>query len=205
MKIYVDGENFRHGVAGILQRARLIESSRTIEYYPLRSLLADVLGIEELQISYYAAKIKLPRGYDPSPAVQERADQIRELSRKWVAGLVQQNIEYTKAGYLKLRSSEPCSKCGRVQESLVEKGVDVRIAVDIISDSHVTDNPIIALLSSDSDLIPALDRLKTSVIKVIYICFADSVNRAMSSMADETITIPILKVQQLYKEATNGK
>jgi len=201
VKIYVDGENFRHGVASILRAKGVIQNSKDLAQFPLRKLLEDVTDVGHLNIVYYAAKIKMPRGYEPTAVISDRADEIRGFNRKWVADLIAQKVEYIKAGYLKVKQSEPCAHCGHQQEVLQEKGVDVRIAVDLISDSHHEDAKTIALMSSDSDLIPALDRIRRSGVRIIYICFANSVNRAMSATADETITIATRKVEQLYQES----
>ncbi len=201
MRVYVDGENFRHGVASILRAKGVVQNSKDVTHFPLRQLLEDVTDAGDLTIAYYAAKIKMPRGYEPTAEVAERASEIRDFSRKWVADLAVQKIEYIKAGYLKVKKSEPCTQCGHKQEILQEKGVDVRIAVDLITDSHITTEKTIALMSSDSDLIPALDRIRKSGVRIIYICFANAVNRAMSATADETITIATRKVEQLYRDS----
>jgi len=204
VKIYVDGENFRHGIVKILQEGNLIKDSRAIGVFPLRQLLEDALASKELSIAYYASKVKLPYGYEPTPQIIARANLIKNFNRTWVAQLTAQKIGYIKAGYLKVKSSEPCPNCNYQQEVLQEKGVDVRIAVDLITDSH-TSRKTIALMSSDSDLIPALGRIKNSGVKIIYICFADMVNKAISSTADETVAISTAKVQQIYREANYGK
>ncbi len=203
MKIYIDGENFRHKAVDILQSGRIIANSREMGKYPLRKLLEDVLASKDVEIVYYSSRLKLPRGYQPSDQILEKAEIIKEFNRHWVAQLRTQNIQHIKAGYLKVKNADSCPNCGHRQEILQEKGVDVRIAVDLITDSHDTDSKTIALMSSDSDLIPALDRIQRSGIKVIYICFANAVNQAMSSTADETITIPTAKVRQIYQHATN--
>jgi uncharacterized LabA/DUF88 family protein len=189
MKIYVDGENFRHGVASALIGQRAISAINELETFPLRKLLAAAFPGQPLEIAYYASKIKLPRGYEPSSEIIAQADQIKEFSRRWVADLAKQRVDYIKAGYLKVKPGSICQKCGHRHEVLQEKGVDVRIAVDIIDDAHRHQEKKIAILSSDTDLIPALERSKKSGLVIIYICFSKSVNKAMSAVADKTITI----------------
>ena len=194
MKIYVDGENFRHAVANVLIANGKITGSRDLEGFPLRGLLEDVLDVADLDIAYYSSKVKLPRGYEPSAKILQRASEIREYNRKWVANLISQKIEHIKAGYLKVKSGDACASCGEVSEILQEKGVDVRLAVDIITETHGKKKGTkIALMSSDSDLIPAVDRARKSGIYVIYLCFGEFVNRALSQAADETVTISSTK------------
>jgi len=199
MKVYVDGENFRHGVASALIGQRAISAINELETFPLRNLLTSVLDEGSLEIAYYASKLKLPNGYEPSPEIIDQATQIKEFSRRWVADLAKQNVDYIKAGYLKVKTGSVCPQCGHRQEVLQEKGVDVRIAVDIIDDAHKRHGQKIAVLSSDTDLIPALDRAKKNHLKIIYICFSQAVNRAMSAVADETITITPHHLIQVLK------
>ena len=49
-----------------------------------------------------------------------------------------------------------------------EKGVDVRIATDMIRLAWVDNYDIAVLVTSDKDLIPAVEFLKTRGIKVIH-------------------------------------
>ena len=204
MKVYVDGENFRHGVANSLMAQRAISSMQELETFPLRSLLSLTLEEKHLEIAYYASKIKLPRGYEPSAEILAQADQIKEFSRRWVADLAHQRVHYIKAGYLKVKTGSVCPHCGHRQEVLQEKGVDVRIAVDIIDDAYKETSPKIAILSSDTDLIPALERVKRRGLGIAYVCFSRSVNRAMSAVADETITITPQRIIQAIEERTNA-
>ena len=199
MKVYVDGENFRHGLANVLMAEGLIANSRELTAFPLRQVLTDVLAITDLEIAYYTSKIKLPRGYKPSEAILNRASEINEFNRKWTAALLRQDIEHIKAGYLKVKSGEPCRKCGERIEILQEKGVDVRIAVDIVTQISRGKRSQLALMSSDTDLIPAIDRARKQGVHVVYVCFGEAVNRAVSASVDETITISNAKVAQYFK------
>lgn len=198
MKVYIDGENFRHGIVDIL-------GTKEVYGFPIRQLVSEVLGSEAASINYYAAKIKLPRGFQPSKQVLEKAEEIKEFNRRWVQGLLDQDVEYIKAGYLKVKTGQACPKCGHKHEVLQEKGVDVRIAVDIVDDAYHKSSKAIAIFSSDTDLIPALERAKKTGVKVTYICFSETVNRAVSAVANETVTITPKKVIQLFKEHKRGK
>ena len=204
MQVYIDGENCRKGLVRVLQDAGLIQNSREMTTYRLRDLLKDVLDTDgELAINYYASKIKLPHGYTPSADVMAHVNIIRQFSRHWVPNLEQQNITYVKAGYLKVKSGTRCPNCGHVQDVLQEKGVDVRVATDVLSSAYTEENPTIVLFSSDSDLIPALSRAKEQGAKIIYVCFADYVNYAVSRVANETVSIPTEKVKKYFAAATS--
>ena len=199
MNIYIDGENFRKGITELLVSVGTIKNSREMTAYPLRKLLEDVLAEEELNIRYYASKIKLPQGYSPSQETIKHVDLIKEFTRGWVASLEAQDIEYIKAGSLKVKTAKACRKCGHAQEVLQEKGVDVRMAADIFEDVYVKKEKLIILMSSDTDLCPVLHKVKKQGAKIIYVCFAARTNRAISAVADETVAISTAKVKKYGK------
>ena len=194
MRVYIDGENARNRLAEILVNEGEATHERTITTYKLRKLLEDVTETESIEINYYASEIKLPHGYTPSADIMSLVNTIRMFSRHWVADLKNQGINYIKAGNLKVKQSKKCRNCHQTQDVLQEKGVDVRISVDMLHDALNNDTDAIAVFSSDTDLCPSLNLVKSKGTKVIYICFASSVNRAIVSIADETITIPTKKV-----------
>lgn len=196
MKVYVDGENCRKGLTRILQAEGDISNPRQMEDYRLRELLHDVLGETDMDINYYSSEIRLPNGYQPSDDIMQHVDRIRQYTRKWVPALKKQNISYIKAGNLKVKSGKQCRNCGNTQEVLQEKGVDVRIAADMLEDAFTGSSETIVIMSSDTDLCPALVKIKAHGSRIIYVGFADSINRAVSAAANETITIAIPKVQQ---------
>ncbi len=204
MKVYIDGENCRKGLTRVLQDAGDISSARDMETYRLRELLIDILGIEDFSVSYYASEIRMPNGYNPSSDVEQHVRKIREYTRKWVPVLRQQNIEYIKAGYLKVKSTKECRNCHTTQDVLQEKGVDVRIATDMLEDAYTQAQDIIVIMSSDTDLCPALHKIKKHGAKVIYIAFADSINRAVSAVAHQTLTVSIPKVRKYAKFPDNA-
>jgi uncharacterized LabA/DUF88 family protein len=51
-------------------------------------------------------------------------------------------------------------------------------------------------MSSDTDLTPAMHKVIDQGKKLIYVCFADSVNRAIVAVASQTLTISIPKIKE---------
>lgn len=200
MKIYIDGENFRKGLERYLQESGLLQRGQSFKKYQVRKLLEDVVETAGLEIVYYASRVKLPRGYDPSARAVDAANKIKEESRVWLAGIVAQDIALIKAGNLKIKQSKPCSKCQNQQEVLQEKGVDVRLAVDVLEDVYEHSPSVIGLFSSDTDLCPAIHKAVAKNVKVMYICFANGLNRAVAAASSETITISAEKVKKYFKE-----
>lgn len=60
-----------------------------------------------------------------------------------------------------------------------EKGVDVQIAVDIVRGAIKNEFDICYLISSDTDLLPAIKTAKEENKKIIYVGFENSVSRAL--------------------------
>ena len=198
--VFVDGENFRQRVVELLCHQGVIADKNAYFSLDVRGLIEDVLGISGVEINYYASEIKTPKGYTPSVRIQRQVDGIKENSRRWVAMLKRQDINYIKAGNLKVKEGKECNHCHKTQEILQEKGVDVRMALDMLELSYKTKNTSVVSVSSDTDLCPSYHKIRKRKCKTTYICFSDSVNRAVAAATDETITITPQKVMSYFQE-----
>ena len=199
IRVYIDGENFRKGVTRVLLEQAVVRNSRDMKDYDLSGLLRDILETQNFSASYYASKIKLPNGYQPSGELKAHLATIKEYTRQWVPALIRQHIVYVKAGYLKVTPSKECRKCHSSQDILQEKGVDVRLASDMLQDAYTTPTDTLVVFSSDSDLAPAMKKIADHGKTVVYVCFADSVNRSMVATASQTLTISPAKVKEYYR------
>ena len=65
-----------------------------------------------------------------------------------------------------------------------EKGVDVGMAVDIVVDACNGAIDEVVLVSSDTDLLPAIQAAKAQAVKVTYIGFSDKMTRAIAKQAN---------------------
>ena len=177
----------------------MIKGDRELINYNFKDLLANTLSRADLNINYYSSNIKLPKGYKPSKEMKVHIEVIRKYTRKWASSLEKQGVSYVKSGNLKPRSSKPCTNCGHSVDVLQEKGVDVRIASDMIKDSLTRAVKGIVLLSSDSDLAPALHILKQRNIEITYIYFGNTPNMALQQLSSETFGIPIKQLKKYYQ------
>ena len=198
--VFVDGENFRQRVVELLCNQGVIADKNAYFSLDVRGLIEDVLGISGVEINYYASEITTPKGYTPSARIQRQVDGIKENSSRWVAMLKRQGINYIKAGNLKVKEGKECNHCHKTQEILQEKGVDVRMALDMLEIAYKTKNVDIVSVSSDTDLCPSYHKIRKRKCKTTYICFSDSVNRAVAAATDETITITPQKVMSYFQE-----
>jgi len=80
---------------------------------------------------------------------------------------------------------------GRGKQALVfkEKGVDVKIAVDMVSLSCDKKVKEIILGSSDSDLQPAIKEAKDRKVNCVYLGFENQPNKGLSYTTNRTILI----------------
>lgn len=182
MRVIVDGENLRHQIAHVLYAHKKI--THKSDYFPfdLVGFLRDALRQEEVQVSYYTTKIRQPKHKIPV-ALKKQLAAVSLANRKWVADLTNQGVRVEKAGYLRVRESSACVHCGKRTLVLQEKGVDVRVATELVQGKGE-----IVLVSSDSDLTPALEAAKTSGVKINYFCYAAWLNRSVAAQAYKTIT-----------------
>ena len=64
-----------------------------------------------------------------------------------------------------------CNKCASDMRGTEEKGVDTRIATDMIKLAWVDNYDVAVLISSDKDFVPVVDFLSTRGIKTIHAAF----------------------------------
>ncbi|MDB5168901.1 MAG: hypothetical protein JWO41_257 [Candidatus Saccharibacteria bacterium] len=197
MYAYIDGENFRHRLVEGLKGARLLENGHTPFRFNVPALITKVLGQRPIQINYYTSRVKQPTFPIPDK-LAEQIDTISEINRRWIADLTNEGVNVIKAGFLKVHDSTRCIHCGEKTQILQEKGVDVRLATDMVlaaAQEHITH---IILFSSDADMIPAIDHCRQNNTKVTYVCFEEELNKGVSAACDETLTYSRQDIIDVY-------
>jgi uncharacterized LabA/DUF88 family protein len=99
----------------------------------------------------------------------EKTQKLFDDQRKLLAHLKESNINYS-LGYL-LKSDD----------KFHEKGVDIKMAVDILTTSFEKLADKIILVSSDTDLLPAVKKAKSKGVAVEYIGFSHMPSQAMKT------------------------
>ena len=204
MLVFIDGENFRQNLVNELYHARLIESRDTLFRFDIAGVMREALFCDDLDIIYYGSEVKLPKlphGEKVDSEILEQASKISRKMRRWKPMLEDQGIEYVRAGNLKVKRVKPCRECGAKELIIQEKGVDVRLALDIY-ERAINDKPEeIAVFSSDVDLCPVYRKLKLLGVKVWYVCFADKMNIAVDKSCYKTMTISPKLVKNHFEGA----
>lgn len=197
MKVYIDGENMRHRLVSVLLNANRIQDSEDYFKSDIRKLITDALGESPEEISYFTTRIRQPK-FDIPDKLRHQIDEIQESHRRWIAELTNQGVRVVKAGLLKVHENSPCVHCGRRTMVLQEKGVDVRMATEMVLAAVHDNTDTIVVLSSDADMIPALEVVKRSNTKVIYMCFDEEVNEALKVVTDDMVTFSRQNIIDAY-------
>ncbi len=178
--LLIDGENFKAKIKNIF--AIYSKNKPTWSQYDFKKLFETTLKDFKIdQIIFYFAKIKR------HPDTLEKSDLLIQEQRSIKLHLEKQGFLFEIGGMVTGHIQEDINK----KEVLVfqEKGVDVKIAVDMVG--MVCDNSVnqIILGSSDSDLIPAIKEIRKRGAKCIYYGFEDRINKGILYSCDRTILI----------------
>ena len=198
--VYIDSENFLFKVADILKHKALIKHKDEITNFDFKYLMKAALPDTNFNIRYYSARAKLIR----SPQrLKIKTTKIINNRRTFKTVLLKQGITTVDAGRLKLRDGDLCKACGKQDLHLQEKGVDVCIAVDMITDSQKGRR--LYLVSSDTDLLPAINRAQTNKSKVIYVGFSTQPTQVLIKTADAVVILRDIEIIEAFKRANQPK
>ncbi len=186
MKLLIDGENFRHQIAHVLVVNKKIKVKNDHFPFDFTGFCKEVLKNEKLEIVYYSTRIKQPR-YKIPVMLSTQITKISNANRKWIAQLTNAGVKVIKAGHLRVRESNTCIHCGKKTLVLQEKGVDVRVATDLVLLAAAKERTV-SLASSDSDLAPSLEAAKRLGLEITYLCHAEQLNRSVATHAKRVIT-----------------
>lgn len=161
--VLFDGSNFYNKVKEILPKAHLTP----FYYYGLARFIAKN---HPNKIIYYVGEIRKHPG-------NRKSEKLYASQQSLFLGLRKQKIE-VKLGYLLFSGG-----------AFHEKGVDVQIAVDIVRGAIKNEFDICYLISSDTDLLPAIQTAKDEGKKIVYVGFEKSISRALLKNCSSYITL----------------
>lgn len=175
--LLIDGENLKGKVKDICDELKRPKPDwGTFNFDGLFERVLDGVSIDE-KIFYFAHVREHPQ-------TKEKSKVLIEEQRLLKNNLEKQNFKPVFAGNVR---GFPNHKGGGI--TFKEKGVDVRIAVDLVvwaCDKKVKE---VFLCSSDSDLQPAIKELTRRGVRITYIGFENKPNKGMTFTTDKTILI----------------
>ncbi|MEK7480309.1 MAG: NYN domain-containing protein [Patescibacteria group bacterium] len=178
--LLIDGENFKGKVKDVFTSSG---KTRPIWHeYDFRGLLDKVLaGVKINRQAFYFARIK---EHDDS---KEKSKKLIEEQRLLKTHLERQGFQVILAG--RVRGQLEVGPGGKKVLVFKEKGVDVRMAVDMVANTCDKKVKEIILGSSDSDLQPAIREVKERGVSCVYLGFESGPNKGISYTTSRTILI----------------
>ncbi len=173
--LFVDGENLRHYVDWVLRKEKL--NGTDISDLDFEGLFSKILPkIELFRKVYYSAKLH---------EYKETADRSRALIAKQrflKVVLEKQGFEFVISGHVRGQKVD-----GKVV--FREKGVDVRIATDLLISAYEGKAKTVVLCSSDSDLQPAIKAAREKGLEIIYLGFEINPNKGLIYTTNRAVLI----------------
>jgi uncharacterized LabA/DUF88 family protein len=157
--ILIDGSNFYHRLKE-LKLAHLL----AFNYAGFSDLLVE--DAEVCAKRYYIAAVRVEKG-------NTKSEELEKAQRKLLQLLVDSGWEYILGHMLKTDSSYH------------EKGVDVRIATDLLIGAYENLYDTAIVVSSDTDLIPAIQQTRRIGKRVKYIGFQHKKSYGLMRNTDE--------------------
>lgn len=184
--LFIDGENFLNKIKDVLRTEKVAKNKTVLAHINLEKLFKEALkGFEIHRKIFYVAKLRVHQD------TKEKSAELIKLQRKLRNSLVNQGYEFVVAGNVRAQ---------KVDDKIVfrEKGVDVKIAVDLVSLACDKKLKTAILCSSDSDLQPAIKEIRERSIEVIYLGFEASPNKGLTYTTDRTILLRNSEVVATY-------
>lgn len=179
--LFIDGENFIFKIEQVLKRKKINMKEFDISKARFDHLFSGVL--KDLTVSrsiFYVAKLHV------HASDKEKSNELIDLQRKLRNTLVSQGFEIMVAGNVRAQTVRMDHTTRTIFR---EKGVDVHIAVDMVSLAADTVIDKAILCSSDSDLQPAVKEVKKRGVEMIYLGFQMQPNKGLSYTSDRSILI----------------
>ncbi|MBI5123766.1 NYN domain-containing protein [Candidatus Roizmanbacteria bacterium] len=176
--LFIDGENFIHKIEDVLKRH---PEGNKVDVASLDFNKIFRGPLQEYKITrriFYAAKLHF------HPETKEKSEKLLKTQRKLRNTLLHQKFEFLIAGNVR---SQEISVDGKTKIIFREKGVDVKIAVDLVSMAADKLLKTAILCSSDSDLQPAVQEARKRKVEVVYLGFEIQPNKGLSYTTNRTL------------------
>lgn len=184
--VLIDGENLVHAIMTLLSAPDRDEADRSVaNRFDFRGLLDELLGGEAVdEILWFGTHLQR---YSFDDEILEKSEAHIKWQSQFVNHILLQGIQFIKVGYLRARESEACVECGHSSWRLIEKGVDVGLAVHMLAEAH--EDTEIVVVSGDTDLMPAFKQARKQGAKVVHVAYEHRPVAALSRVSDSTVTI----------------
>lgn len=177
--LLIDGENFKGKIKGVFTDGGT--DKPVWHQFNFRGLLDSALkGITIDRVIFYFARVK------EHPDSKEKSRALIEEQRLLKTNLEKYGYEVVLTG--RVRGLQEMHH-GKKVLVFKEKGVDVKIGVDMVSMACDGEVETIILASSDSDLQPAIQEVHKRKVKCTYLGFENQPNKGLTYTTNKTILI----------------
>ena len=207
--ILIDAKNFEQGVIDIYKKRK---EFRFIDFYKLNNFIMDYLKgnlqykncqLTHLRTYFYTGEYtnklieKIERYYESSP---DEKDIIKSLLEKCKKEQEKQNtfFNYAKNYYYFETKTKPL-QFSYSDIKVMQKGVDVQLAVDLVDFTHKNLFDIAVILSGDIDLLESVRTSKGMGKQIIIFGNSSVTAEEMKRNADLFIDIGRFSEEQLNK------
>lgn len=180
VKLFIDGQNFLEKLKSVFKYER--KKVPAWAKYDFRGLFETVLQnvpVDEKVI--YFAKISIHK------ETVEKSQQLVQERRVLKGRFEQQGFGYVLAGHV--RGNYVKNDRRKQVLTFKEKGVDVAIAVHLVSEACDGVLSTAVLCSSDSDLQPAVKEIRRRNVECIYLGFELQPNKGLTYTTNRAILI----------------
>jgi uncharacterized LabA/DUF88 family protein len=203
--ILIDGENLSYAIRRFLGTERsggrvLADRDKLLEV-DFRKLLNEVMDDNvKAEILFYGVRMK---HYGVTKEISKKTKNSIARHSYLVNLLMKQGIAFVKVGNLRARETDPCEQCQHSKWVLVEKGVDVGLAVKMVAEAKP--GVEIVLVSSDTDLLPAVKYAKSAGAKIVFVGYEYGLVSAIASQADITRLVTRQMVERAVQRPDKNK
>lgn len=186
--LFIDGENFIYKVEQALREQGIDKRKIDLASINLNELFKESLkGFNISRKIFYNARLHFHKD------TPRKSEELIKLQRKLRNTLINQGYEFIIAGNVRAQ---------KVDGKIVfrEKGVDVKIAVDLVSLACDKKLDTAILCSSDSDLQPAIEELRKRKVEIVYLGFETNPNKGLSYTTNKTILLRNPEILNSYKK-----
>jgi len=161
--VIFDGSNFYHGARRLSPRTHLTDFS-------YRALAEEIAGSKNIEIEYCVGEIVQKKHHDKSFKLYANQQALFYNLEKQSIAIKKGFMLYSKL-------------------SFHEKGVDVQIALDISIGAIKNKYRKCYIISSDTDILPAILEARAEGKKIIYVGFDKTISRMMKANCSKMICI----------------
>ncbi len=189
--LFIDGENFLFKLEDALMQEGVKKDKIDSIHVDLKKLLSLSVPNEHIdKFTFYAAKL---REYHEFPETLKKSKELIQKQRILKTSLEKQGFEFILAGNVR---PQIVMFNGKSRITFKEKGVDVRIAVDLVSSSCDRAIKKAIVCSSDSDLQPAIAEARRRGVEVIYLGFESNPNKGLMYTTNKSILFRNSEIKQ---------